>query len=259
MPERSKPGSIEYLTPEVLTLDARFAGTESFQPAETARRLPRTARVTLNLVRRPEPSDPESGIALDLAVGSSRGAVDSGSVEARLAGETVGIAAVEHGTARLLARFARKPVKTVELSLHYLPREPWWTPPRPLRVEAPLAASRLHQAGVRFAFQSGGLKQPRQYRENAIKAIKAGLPKEVALRAMTLTPAEIFGVSEQLGSIEVGKIANLVVTTGDLFEEATRVRYVFVDGQRFEVAEREAPRPADGKVERMVTGWTALS
>jgi imidazolonepropionase-like amidohydrolase len=114
------------------------------------------------------------------------------------------------------------------------------------RVEAPLAASRLHQAGVRFAFQSGGLKQPRQYRENAIKAIKAGLPKEVALRAMTLTPAEIFGVSEQLGSIEVGKIANLVVTTGDLFEEATRVRYVFVDGQRFEVAEREAPKPADG-------------
>ena len=113
------------------------------------------------------------------------------------------------------------------------------------RVEAPLAASRLHQAGVRFAFQSGGLKQPRQYRENAIKAVKAGLPKDVALRAMTLTPAEIFGVSEQLGSIEVGKIANLVVTTGDLFEDATRVRYVFVDGQRFEVAERDAPKPAD--------------
>lgn len=138
-------------SPGPVDLIARFSGTESFQPAETARRLPRTARVTLNLGRHPEPSDPESGIALDLAVGSSRGAVDSGSVEARLAGETVGITTVERGTAHLLARFARKPTKTVELTLHYLPREPWWTPPAPLRVEVTLAP-RSHWGSIAWLF-----------------------------------------------------------------------------------------------------------
>jgi hypothetical protein len=138
-------------SPGPVDLIARFAGTESFQPAETARRLPRTARVTLSLGRPPEPSDPESGISLDLAVGSSRGAVDSGSVEARLAGETVGIAAVERGTAQLLARFGRKPTKTAELTLHYLPSEPWWTPPAPLRVEVTLAP-RSHWGSIAWLF-----------------------------------------------------------------------------------------------------------
>ncbi|HVR18735.1 MAG TPA: carboxypeptidase regulatory-like domain-containing protein, partial [Polyangiaceae bacterium] len=77
---------------------------------------------------------------LDLAVGSSRGAVGSGSVEARLGGETVGIAKVQGGTARVVARFARKPSKLVELTLHYLPSEPWWTASAPLPIEVTLAA-----------------------------------------------------------------------------------------------------------------------
>jgi hypothetical protein len=125
--------------PGPVDLIARFAGTDSFQPAETVRRVPRTARVSVSLGRNPEPGDPESGIKLDLAVGSSRGAVSSGSVEARLAGETVGIAKVDSGTARVLARFARKADKTAELTLHYLPSEPWWTASAPLRVEVTLA------------------------------------------------------------------------------------------------------------------------
>jgi hypothetical protein len=138
-------------SPGPVDLIARFSGTESFQPAETARRLPRTARVTLSLGRKPEPNDPESGIPLDLAVGSSRGAVDSGSVEARLNAETVGIATVERGTARLLARFPRRAEKTQELTLHYLPSEPWWAPPPPLRVEVTLAP-RSHWGSIAWLF-----------------------------------------------------------------------------------------------------------
>lgn len=126
------------------------------------------------------------------------------------------------------------------------------------RVEAPMAAARLHQAGVKFAFQSGGLRQPRQYLANAIKAVKAGLPKDEALRAMTIRPAEIFGVAEQIGSVETGKIANLVVTNGDLFDEKTKLRYVFVDGVRHEIRDDAPPAGKPGETAAIdVTGnWT---
>ena len=72
------------------------------------------------------------------------------------------------------------------------------------RAEAPKSAAALHKAGVKFAFQSGTLTRPQDFVTNAARAIEAGLPKEEALKAMTIYPAEIFGVSEQLGSIERG-------------------------------------------------------
>jgi hypothetical protein len=59
---------------------------------------------------------------------------------------------------------------------------------------------------------------------------------------LTLSPAEIFGVSDRLGSIEKGKIANLVVTDGDLFAEKTKIKTVFVDGRRFEAHEPDKPK-----------------
>jgi len=69
------------------------------------------------------------------------------------------------------------------------------------------------------------------------------------LRAFTLTSAEIFGVADRLGSIENGKIANLVVTDGDLFDEKTKIKMVFVDGRRFEVHEPEKPKdPPKGEI-----------
>ncbi len=108
------------------------------------------------------------------------------------------------------------------------------------RAEAPKAAAALHKAGVRFAFQSGYLTRPSDYILNAAKAIESGLPKSEAIKAMTIYPAEIFGVSEQLGSIEKGKIANLVVTSGDLFDRRSQVKHVFVDGKPYEV---KAPAP----------------
>lgn len=66
------------------------------------------------------------------------------------------------------------------------------------------------------------------------RAIDAGLPADAALRALTLAPAEIYGVADRLGSIAPGKIANLVVTRGEFFQEKTKVQCVFVDGVKFE-------------------------
>jgi imidazolonepropionase-like amidohydrolase len=65
------------------------------------------------------------------------------------------------------------------------------------------------------------------------------LPKDVALRALTLNPARILGIDRQLGSIEKGKIANLMVTKGDFFDKDSPVRYVFVDGKKFEIEEKK--------------------
>ena len=68
------------------------------------------------------------------------------------------------------------------------------------------------------------------------------MARDAALRALTLSPAEIFGVADRLGSIENGKIANLVITAGDLFDEKTKIKYVFVDGRRFTIHEPEKPK-----------------
>jgi hypothetical protein len=103
------------------------------------------------------------------------------------------------------------------------------------RADAPKSAAALSKAGVRFAFQSGYLNRPSDYIANAAKAVEAGLPKDEAIKAMTIYPAEIFGVAEQLGSIEKGKIANIVVTSGDLFDRRTQVKHVFVDGKSYEI------------------------
>jgi imidazolonepropionase-like amidohydrolase len=117
------------------------------------------------------------------------------------------------------------------------------------RDRAPSAPAALAKANVKFAFYSGGLAAPKDVLKAVKKSIDAGLPADAALRALTLSAAEIFGVSDRLGSIEVGKIANLVVTDGDLFEEKTKIKMVFVDGQRFETHEPEKPKdPPKGDI-----------
>jgi len=65
------------------------------------------------------------------------------------------------------------------------------------------------------------------------KALDAGLSREDALRALTLSVAELYGVADRLGSLAPGKIANLMVTRGDAFEERTKVEMVFIDGKKY--------------------------
>jgi len=115
-----------------------------------------------------------------------------------------------------------------------------------LRDKAPTAAGALAKAGVKFAFYSDTVATPRELMRAVKKAIDAGLDSSAALRAMTLSPAEIFGVADRLGSIEKGKIANLVVADGDLFATSTKVKYVFVDGGKFEPPVEEPTRPGFG-------------
>src|SRR6266852_3761073 len=112
------------------------------------------------------------------------------------------------------------------------------------RDRAPSSPAALAKAGVKFAFYSGGITAPKDALKATKKSIDAGLAPDAALRALTLSAAEIFGVADRLGSIENGKIANLVVTDGDLFEEKTKIKLVFVDGRKYEPREPEKPKDA---------------
>ena len=88
----------------------------------------------------------------------------------------------------------------------------------------------LFKAGVRFAIVSDDASQSRNLPYEAAMAAAYGLPAEAALRSITLSPAEIFGVADRMGSLEVGKDANLVVATGDILDHRTQVTDVFIDG-----------------------------
>jgi len=113
------------------------------------------------------------------------------------------------------------------------------------RHHAPRAAGLLEKAAVRFGFYSDGLKNPRDFLKNLRLATRNGLSKEMAIRAATLTAAQILGIDQQLGSIENGKIANLLISDGDILEEKSKLTQVFVDGELFELQlenEREASK-----------------
>jgi imidazolonepropionase-like amidohydrolase len=92
--------------------------------------------------------------------------------------------------------------------------------------------AKLQRAGVRFALTSGDEgAEVRNLPYVAGMAAAFGLPKAEALKAVTLYPAQIMGVADKFGSIEVGKVANLVVTDGDLLEARTNTTYLFIDGR----------------------------
>lgn len=101
------------------------------------------------------------------------------------------------------------------------------------------APFKLHQAGVRFAIASGDDgAHVRDLPYTAGMAAAYGLPKDVALRSITLAPAEIFGIADRLGSIEAGKVANLVVTDGDVMEPRTKTIALFIDGRPVPLSSR---------------------
>src|SRR4029078_7017545 len=81
--------------------------------------------------------------------------------------------------------------------------------------------SALHRAGVRFAIVSDDAADTRHLPYEAARARAYGLPADVALRAITLSPAEIFGVADRLGALGVGKDADVFVGTGDILDTPT--------------------------------------
>ena len=116
------------------------------------------------------------------------------------------------------------------------------------RDQAPGTPAALAKAGVKFAFYSDGIATTKDIFKSLKKASDAGLAPEAALRALTLDSAEILGLSDRLGSIARGKIANLVVTDGDIFNEKSKVKHVFVDGRWFVIHEETPPeKPGEKK------------
>jgi imidazolonepropionase-like amidohydrolase len=108
--------------------------------------------------------------------------------------------------------------------------------PYDINYESP---SRLHAAGVRFAITSGDSgANARDTPYHAGMAAAYGLPRAEALRSVTLYPAQIMGLGDQYGSIEVGKVANLVVADGDILEARTNIRDLFINGRRVPLISR---------------------
>ena len=103
---------------------------------------------------------------------------------------------------------------------------------------APSNAAFLGEAGVSFAFTSDGLDNPgSEFWANVRSAVERGLDEDIALAALTTVPAELVGAGEKLGTIETGKIANLVVADGDLFavDSEAEVELVVIDGMPYEL------------------------
>jgi imidazolonepropionase-like amidohydrolase len=97
----------------------------------------------------------------------------------------------------------------------------------------------LAKGGVKVALMETATENTRDLRQQAGNAVASGMPWEQALRAVTLTPAEIFGVADRYGSLESGKVANVVIWTGDPFDFSTGVEHVFIRGREIRLRSRQ--------------------
>jgi len=97
----------------------------------------------------------------------------------------------------------------------------------------------LAKGGVKVALMETATENTRDLRQQAGNAVASGMTWDQALRAVTLTPAEIFGVADRYGSLDAGKVANVVVWTGDPFDFATGVEHVFIRGRDIPLRSRQ--------------------
>ena len=116
-----------------------------------------------------------------------------------------------------------------------------------LRDKAPSSPAVLAKQGVMFAFYSDTIDQPRDCLRAVKKAMDQGLSQSDALKALTLNVAQMYGVGDRMGSVEKGKIANLVVTSGELLQERPQVKMIFIDGVKYDPVP-EAPTPGAGRM-----------
>ena len=101
---------------------------------------------------------------------------------------------------------------------------------------APENPARLQKAGVKISFTTATMKDVSKFLPNLRLAVKRGLSIDDALQALTLTPAKIIGAEKNLGSISTGKIANIILTDGDLFNEKTKIRENWIAGKKYEIS-----------------------
>jgi imidazolonepropionase-like amidohydrolase len=100
-------------------------------------------------------------------------------------------------------------------------------------------AAMLAKGGVKVALLETATENTRNLRQQAGNAVATGMTWEQALRAVTLTPAEILGVADRYGSLEAGKVANVVVWSGDPFEFSTGVEHVYIRGKEIPLRSRQ--------------------
>jgi imidazolonepropionase-like amidohydrolase len=105
--------------------------------------------------------------------------------------------------------------------------------------EAETNPKALHEAGVPFALVSAWAPS---FTAGLQKAVEQGLPREVALQAVTLRAAEVLGVADRLGSLDPGKIANVVAWSGEPLGKEAKVKMVFVDGALYEPEDKPEPK-----------------
>jgi imidazolonepropionase-like amidohydrolase len=96
----------------------------------------------------------------------------------------------------------------------------------------------LYKAGVKFAFGTFDVQFARNLPYQAATAVAFGLPYQEALKAVTLNAAEIWGVADQLGSIDKGKWADLILTDGDPLETRTQIKQMFIKGRAVDLTNK---------------------
>jgi hypothetical protein len=116
-------------------------------------------------------------------------------------------------------------------------------------------AATFQKAGIVFGFSALTVK-PADIRKNLRKIIDAGLSEDQALAALTTSPAQLLGLSDRLGTVDIGKIGNIVITDKPFFNEKARIRYVFVDGVMFKYDPKEAAKAAATVTINIVGTWS---
>ncbi|MFB6273827.1 MAG: amidohydrolase family protein [Salinibacter sp.] len=117
-------------------------------------------------------------------------------------------------------------------------------------------AATLHEAGLSFGFTTREVDAG-DVRKNLRTMIENGLPEQTALAALTTHPASLLGLTNQLGTVEDGKIANLVVTDGPYFNKDTKVKYVFVDGRLYDYRSDDSEQgKVTGDVSKVLGTWS---
>ena len=119
-------------------------------------------------------------------------------------------------------------------------------------------ASSFQKAGILFGFSTMSAKS-KDIRANLRRMIKAGLTEDAALAALTTTPAQLLGLSDRMGTVDNGKMANLVITDKSYFNEKAKVRYVFVDGVMYKM-EMKVAKKSDGTTKVEIEGsWSTTT
>ncbi len=137
---------------------------------------------------------------------------------------------------RIANLLKEKQIPVVANMTHRLPDRNWEQYNEPF-----LLPKKLYENGIQFCFSAdeGGDGNYRNLPYQVGTAIAHGLPKDIALKSITLFPAQIFGVDNRIGSLEIGKDANLIIVNGDIFDIRSNVEMEFIDGKKIDLTSHQ--------------------